>query len=113
MFLASSSQKAIATGGKAPYLSGRRNVPTFRIRIPADIQSCLSRTEYRRSLGPCYAAEARLRSLRLATAAHEVFAFAREAIQARTESLTRQASFGKNNVSVKTPPSIQRLGLVV
>ena len=95
MFLPSFSPKA--TGGKAPYLSIRRSVPSFRIRIPVDLQVCLGRTEYRRSLGPCYASEAKFRALRLATAAHEVFAFAREATCARTESLTQRAACGKNN----------------
>jgi len=90
MFLPSSSPKA--TGGKAPYLSTCRSVPTFR--IPVDLQVCLGRIEYRRSLGPCYASEAKFRALRLAAAAHEVFAFAREATCARTESLTQRAAWG-------------------
>ena len=55
----------LPTGAKAPYLSTRRSVPTFR--IPVDLQVCLGRIEYRRSLGPCYASEAKFCALRLAT----------------------------------------------
>ena len=70
-----------------PYLIPHRTALLFRIRVPADVQICLGRTEYRRSLGPCYASEAKLQALRLATAAHEVFAFVREALTLReTES---------------------------
>ena len=67
-----------ACGSKySPYLAVHRNALIFRIRIPQDVQACLGRTEYRRSLGRCYAAEAKLRALKLAAAAFEVFSFAR------------------------------------
>ncbi len=81
-------------GRSTPYLFTHRNSPAFRIRIPTDIQACLGKKEYRRSLGRCYAAEAKLRALRLATAALEVFSFAREALanrralQAKSKLLT-------------------------
>ena len=52
----------------SPYLFSHRNSLTFRIRIPADLQACLGKSEYRRSIGRCYAAEAKLRAFRLATA---------------------------------------------
>ena len=67
----------------APYLVSHRNALIFRIRIPQDVQACLGRTEYRRSLGRCYAAEAKIRALRLATAAFEVFSLTRAVIRAR------------------------------
>ena len=89
----------------SPYISRHRNALTFRIRIPVDIQACLGRREYRRSLGRCYATEGKLRSLKLALAAHEVFTFAREALQARTplgQSLTGITDTGKVRISL--PP---------
>ena len=79
-----------------PYLFFQRNTPTFRIRIPADLQPCLGKTEYRRSIGRCYAPEAKLRALKLATAALEVFSFVREALQAR-ELLTHSHETGKGD----------------
>ncbi len=80
----------------SPYVTRHRAALTFRIRIPLELQACLGRKEYRRSLGRCYATEAKLRALRLAAAALEVFAFAREAVQGRATRppLTRQASAG-------------------
>ncbi|SBV93845.1 exported hypothetical protein [uncultured delta proteobacterium] len=74
---------AASAGKGVPYLFTHHNSPAFRIRIPADLQPCLGKTEYRRSLGRCYASEAKLRALRLATAALEVFAFVREVVLAR------------------------------
>lgn len=70
-----------------PYLLAHQSgLLQFRIRVPVDLQRCLGRREYRRSLGRCYHAEAKVRVLRLASAAHEVFLFAREAITARHDS---------------------------
>lgn len=77
-----------------PYLFTHYDTPAFRIRIPLDLQPCLRKTEYRRSLGRCYAAEAKLRALRLATAALEVFSFARSVIQARREIGESQGESG-------------------
>ncbi len=77
----------------SPYLlSGGGNSLIFRVRVPNDLRPCLGKTEYRRSLGPCYAAEAKVRALRLATAALEVFSFAREVIRARGCSLLSHGS---------------------
>ena len=92
MFLASSPSAAFTAGRGTPYLFTHHNSPAFRIRIriPADLQSCLGKTEYRRSLGRCYAREAKLRALRLATAALEIFSFARAAIQTRENKLLSQ-----------------------
>lgn len=96
MFLASdASTQAVYTSparkvsGKrspAPYLLSHRNSFLFRIRVPSALQNCLGRKEYRRSLGPCHAAEAKVKSLRLAAAAHEVFAFARQVLSLRLEN---------------------------
>ena len=78
------SQQRLKHSAKcSPYLAAHRNTLIFRIRIPQDVQTCLGRTEYRRSLGRCYAAEAKLRALKPAAAAFEVFSFARAVIQAR------------------------------
>ena len=91
----------------SPYISRHRNALTFRIRIPVDIQACLGRREYRRSLGRCYATEGKLRSLKLALAAHEVFTFAREALQARLllgQNLTGITDTGKVRTSL--PPNV-------
>lgn len=55
----------------------------FRIRVPLELQPCLGKKEYRRSLGRCYAAEAKLLALKMAAAALEVFSFARMALEAR------------------------------
>ena len=82
----------------SPYTTKHRGLPTFRIRIPADLQPCLGKTEYRRSIGRCYAPKAKLRALRLATAALEVFSLTREALQARRpEGLTHSHETGKGN----------------
>lgn len=94
MFPASSSPAATACKG-VPYLFTHHNSPAFRIRVPADLQPCLGKTEYRRSLGRCYASEAKLRALRLATAALEIFSFAREAVQSRTEILLSHDETGQ------------------
>ena len=83
-----------------PYLFFHHNTPTFRIRIPAELQACLGKTEYRRNVGRCYAPEAKLRALRLATAALEAFSFAREALQVRDQakhSLTHYHETGKKS----------------
>ena len=69
--------------GHSPYLVAHRNALVFRIRVPADLQACLGKTEYRRSIGRCYAVEAKHRAFKLATAAFEVFSFAREVIKSR------------------------------
>ena len=66
-----------------PYLLRYRASMVFRIRVPVDIQACLGRKEYRRSLGPSYAQCAKVKSLKLAAAALEVFAFTRDALSAR------------------------------
>lgn len=79
----------------SPYLFSHRNSLTFRIRIPADLQACLGKTEYRRSIGRCYALEGKQRALRLATAAFEVFSFARQVLQDRKIILTAQGISGK------------------
>ena len=68
----------------SPYLLPYRNSFLFRIRVPLALQSCLGRVEYRRSLGPCYIAEAKVKSLKLAAAAHEVFAFTRHVLHVRS-----------------------------
>ncbi|MCC8193319.1 MAG: site-specific integrase [Deltaproteobacteria bacterium] len=78
----------------SPYLSRHRNSLIFRIRIPADLQTCLGKTEYRRSIGRCYAAEAKRRAFRLAAAAFEVFSFARQALERRAGGLTHDAISG-------------------
>ncbi len=85
---------AASAGKGVPYLFTHHNSPAFRIRIPADLQPCLGKTEYRRSLGRCYASEAKLRALRLATAALEVFALAREVVQSRQEVIPHQGGLG-------------------
>ena len=71
-----------------PYLVPHRDALFFRIRIPADLQACLGKTEYRRSLGRCYRLEIKVRALKLAAAAHEVFSFVRMVLQQREQSLT-------------------------
>ena len=82
----------------SPYLSLHRSSLIFRIRIPAELQPCLGKTEYRRSIGRCYAREAKLCALRLATAALEVFSLTREALQARRpEELTHSHETGKGS----------------
>ena len=101
MFLAPSSPNAAACKG-IPYLFTHHNSPAFRIRIPADLQSCLGKTEYRRSLGRCYVREAKLRALRLATAALEIFSFARSAIQAReNKPLSQSLELGSGLINCK------------
>ena len=85
------------SGRAVPYLFIHRNSPAFRIRIPADLQVCLGKTEYRRSLGRCYASEAKHRALKLATAAFEVFSFAREAVVARDRHLTKAGMAGNTS----------------
>ncbi len=85
---------AASAGKGVPYLFTHHNSPAFRIRIPADLQPCLGKTEYRRSLGRCYASEAKLRALRLATAALEVFSFTREVIQSRQEVIPHEGGLG-------------------
>lgn len=77
------SAKGRKASSHSPYLIRHRNSLCFRIRIPIDIQACLGRKEYRRSLGPSYASTAKVKGLRLAAAALEVFAFTREALFAR------------------------------
>ncbi len=88
----------------SPYLFSHRNSLTFRIRIPADIQSCLGKSEYRRSIGRCYAAEAKLRALKLAAAAFEVFSFARAAVLARNDGQEETLTGGAGR-SMKRRPS--------
>ncbi len=87
---ASSGTVGGITGRRAsrhlPYLLPLRNILAFRIRIPTALQPCLGRKEYRRSLGPSYANEAKIKSLRLAAAAHEVFTLARAVLKARSLS---------------------------
>jgi len=85
------------SGRTVPYLFIHRNSPAFRIRIPADLQVCLGKTEYRRSLGRCYASEAKHRALKLATAAFEVFSFVREAVAARDRHLTKAGMTGNTS----------------
>ena len=80
-----------------PYLFFFRNIPTFRIRIPADVQPCLKRTEYSRSLGPCYAPEMKRQALNLAATALSIFAFARESLAARDYRI-----HSKNGTSAST-----------
>ncbi len=82
-----SPQRPKPNGKHPPYLVAHRNTLIFRIRVPEDLRTCLDRTEYRRSLGRCYAAEAKLRALKLAAAAFEVFSFVRAVIEARGDSL--------------------------
>lgn len=82
----------------SPYITRHRGFPVFRIRIPADLQPCLGRAEYRRSLGRCYASEAKIGALRLAIAAFEVFAFVRQILQVRkNRALTLLTVQGKEN----------------
>ena len=73
----------LQSGRGVPYLFFFRNIPTFRIRVPTDVQPCLKRTEYRRSLGRCYAPQMKRQALNLASTALSIFAFAREALTAR------------------------------
>ena len=73
-----------SSSASVPYLFFQRNTPTFRIRIPVELQTCLGKSEFRRSLGHCPAYEAKQRALRLATAAFEVFTFVRKVIGARS-----------------------------
>ena len=61
---------------------------------PEDLQACLGKTEYRRSIARCYAQEAKLRVLRLASAALEVFSLTREVLAARSSDLIQQGVMG-------------------
>ena len=78
-----SPRPRLQSGRSVPYLFFLRNTPTFRIRIPADVQPCLKRTEYRRSLGRCYAPQMKRQALNLAATALSIFSFVREALTAR------------------------------
>lgn len=87
---ASTDKRKRNKGTASPYLAAHRNGLIFRIRIPIDLHACLDRKEYRRSIGRCYAQEAKLRALRLAAAALEVFSFARTALQARASLVAKE-----------------------
>ena len=85
-----------------PYLFFFRNIPTFRIRIPADVQPCLKRTEYRRSLGRCSAPQMKRQALNLAATAFGIFSFVREVLSVR--GYRPQA---KNDTSASTQVQMQ------
>ena len=108
MFLAPSPPAAVTASRGTPYLFTHRNSPAFRIRIPAELQPCLGKTEYRRSLGRCYAREAKLRALRLATAALEVFSFARRVVQARENLPLLQTLINRDHYVKDKPSFFQR-----
>ncbi len=79
-----------------PYLtlfprSGRLQ---FRIRIPLELQPCLGKREFRKSLGHPAHTDAKAQALKLAAAAHEVFSFTRKALTARA-GLTCAVTAGK------------------
>ena len=103
MSFSTATATASTTAKLPPYLSLHRNALIFRIRIPSDLQPCLGKTEYRRSIGSSYHREAKPRALKLASAAFEVFAFAREALEARArnEDLTHSRSKGKEHSTEK------------
>lgn len=83
------------SSGHSPYLAFHRNGLIFRIRVPADLQICLGKTEYRRSIGRCYATEAKHRAFKLAAAAFEVFSFTRQVLNIRSGTLTEHCESGK------------------
>ena len=83
-----------------PYLLYHRHSLIFRIRVPAAIQGCLGRKEYRRSLGPSYTKDAKAKSLKLAAAAHEVFALARAIMETRKNEAMRTATTAYTNNGV-------------
>ena len=86
-----------------PYLTlfPRTGRLQFRIRIPADLQPCLGKREFRKSLGRHHTANIKAQALKLAAAAHEVFTFTRSALEARSfasgssDSLTISHRLGK------------------
>ena len=70
-----------------PYLTvlprtGRLQV---RIRIPADLQPCLGKREFRKHPGAQHTSDIKTKTLKLTAAAHEVFSFARSVLDARAE----------------------------
>ena len=81
----------------SPYITKHRDLPTFRIRIPADLQTCLGKAEYRRSIGRCYAPEAKLRALRLAIAALEFFSLTRSQTSLLSSSIRPSIQYGEGN----------------
>ena len=86
-----------------PYLTvfPRTGRLQFRIRIPLDLQPCLGKREFRKSLGHQLPKDAKVQALKLAAAAHEAFSFTRSALEARSfaaassDSLTIGRRLGK------------------
>ena len=100
--VASMPRPRLQNGRGIPYLFFFRNTPTFRIRVPADAQPCLKRTEYRRSLGRCYAPQMKRQALNLAATALRIFSFVREVLSARDYRL-----HSKNDISASTQAQMQ------
>ena len=91
-----------------PHLIPHRNSLVFRIRVPAAIQECLGRKEYRRSLGPSYIRDAKIKSLKIAAAAHEIFALARAVMVARTVTAVKlNAMYTINDADSEEAPVSQ------
>ena len=64
--LGSSEEAGNRPCGPSSYLLARSNALHFRMRVPHDLQACLGRKEYRRSLGTARLREARPKALKLA-----------------------------------------------
>ena len=85
-----------------PYLTlfPRTGRLQFRIRIPSDLQPCLGKREFRKSLGRHHTADIKAQALKLAAAAHEVFTFARSALEARSFESVPSSSGSLSSLTV-------------
>ena len=93
--------------GPSSYLLARSGALHFRMRVPHDLQACLGRKEYRRSLGTARLREARPKALKLALALHDIFICTRELFTMNAHS--RPQPTGAVGQTVLTPERIREL----